>query len=131
MIRVTSMFFPSSYGIEAITPEELSRKLAAGDEVFLLDVRTPAEHAAEAIEGSHLVPIHELPRRLGELPRDREIVAYCRVGNRSAYAALWLQRAGFRVLNLEGGIAEWRERRGAEIAEESIVVHRDGARVRA
>ena len=137
------MFFPSSYGIDAISPAELSRRLAADDELFLLDVRTAGEHVEEAIEGSHLIPIHELVYRVDELPRDRDIVAYCRVGNRSAYAAAWLQRSGFRVLNLDGGIMQWRAGGGPTVAgvsrdhlrdvsdcrRGSIGVEQDGSRV--
>ena len=94
-------------GFDNILPLELSEKQYAGEDIFLLDVRTPQENAADAIEGSHLIPVQELAMRLHELPRDREIIAYCRVGNRSAYASAYLARLGYRVRNLEGGILLW------------------------
>jgi len=53
------------------------------------------------------MPVQELSFRTAELPRDREIVAYCRVGNRSAFAATYLARLGYNVKNLEGGIMTW------------------------
>jgi len=90
-----------------ITAEDLNEKIEQGDDFLLLDVRTPAEHASEALEGSYLIPVQELSARVAELPRDKEIVVYCRVGNRSAFASSYLARLGYNVKNLEGGIAAW------------------------
>jgi rhodanese-related sulfurtransferase len=101
------MFFSSSYGVDNITPEELREKISRGDDLFLLDVRTPGENIAHAIKGSFLVPVNEVALRAGELPKDQEIVVYCRVGNRSAYAALYLSQLGYRVRSLDGGIVRW------------------------
>jgi len=95
------------YGFVNIAPDELQEMIGKKDAFLLLDVRTPAEHMAGAIEGSVLVPVQELHVRVNELPRDREIVVYCRVGNRSALAAAYLARLGYSVKNLEGGIAAW------------------------
>lgn len=100
------MFF-NSYRPRAIYPEQLQEMVQNGKDVFLLDVRTPQENAADAIPGSCLIPLQELGQRLHELPRDREIVVYCRVGNRSAYACAFLAQQGFSVKNLEGGIMSW------------------------
>lgn len=100
------MFFPF-HQLNNISPAELAERQHRGDPPFLLDVRTPQENAAEAIDGSHLVPVQELSLRLHELPKDREIVAYCRVGNRSAFACAYLSQLGYRVRNLEGGIVHW------------------------
>lgn len=101
------MFYSSAYGVEGITPEQLNKKMKSEKDFFLLDVRTPLENTAQAIEGSYLIPIHELPSRLNELPKEKEIVVYCRIGNRSAYACMYLARLGYRAKNLEGGIAVW------------------------
>ncbi len=100
------MFFRSQK-FENITPEDLREKLDKGEDVMLLDVRTPAEYAAGRIAGAHLLPVQELSARMKELPRDKEIIAYCRVGNRSAFAASHLARLGYNVKNLEGGIMNW------------------------
>jgi rhodanese-related sulfurtransferase len=78
--------------------------MRSGADFFLLDVRTPQENAAQALEGSYLIPLQELGQRMHELPKDKEIVVYCRVGNRSAHACAYLARMGYNVKNLEGGI---------------------------
>ena len=93
--------------VRNIDPDDLRDLLETDDDVLLLDVRTPMEHRGDAIEGSVLIPLQELSFRADELPRDREIVVYCRVGSRSAYAAAYLARLGFSVRNLAGGIMAW------------------------
>jgi rhodanese-related sulfurtransferase len=100
------MFFQSQ-GFDNITPDGLQEKMEKGDDFLLLDVRSPGEYAADAIEGSRLLPVQELSLRVRELPRDKEIIVYCRVGNRSAFAASYLSRLGYTVKNLEGGILAW------------------------
>jgi rhodanese-related sulfurtransferase len=97
----------SVHGFEHILAEELQEKIGQGGDFLLLDVRTPAEHMEFAIEGSHLMPVQHLASRIAELPRDKEIVVYCRVGNRSAAAAAYLTNLGFNVKNLDGGIVAW------------------------
>jgi len=78
------------------------------DGALLLDVRTNAEHQAGTIPGSVLIPIDELRRRAGELPKDRPIIAYCAVGIRGYTAARILQQLGFDVRNLSGGFKTYR-----------------------
>lgn len=76
--------------------------------VTLLDVREPWETELCAIEGSRLIPLGELPRRLAELEPDRPTVVICHHGVRSLAAAAWLARAGFSdLVNLRGGIDAW------------------------
>jgi len=100
------MFFNNN-GCKNIEARELSEKIDAGDDFLLLDVRTPQEHVQQAIEGSYLLPLQELGARMDELPKNKEIVVYCRVGNRSAHACSYLSRMGYTVRNLEGGIMAW------------------------
>lgn len=89
---------------------ELKARLDRGEEILLLDVRQPWEHGHARIPGSSLLPLPELPHRLEELDPARAIVAYCKVGERSACAVDFLRRAGFsRVRNLRGGIYGWAE----------------------
>ena len=91
-----------------ITPVELKKKLDAGETPLILDVREPNEYQINRIPGSTLIPLGELPRRYQELPRDREIVAHCKMGGRSAKAMDFLKSVGFaNVKNLRGGILEW------------------------
>jgi len=100
------MFFNTT-GCQNIGPNELHQKMKSGENFLLLDVRTPQEYAMQAIGGSYLLPLQELGPRIHELPKDKEIVVYCRVGNRSAYACSYLSRMGYKVKNLEGGIISW------------------------
>ncbi len=100
------MFF-SSYRCQNIGPDELKEMIRSRKDFLLLDVRTPQENAEQAIRDSLLIPIQELQHRMQELPRDKEIVIYCRVGNRSAYACSFLASQGYKVKNLEGGILLW------------------------
>jgi rhodanese-related sulfurtransferase len=100
------MFFNTT-GCKNIGTEELNDKMKSGEDFLLLDVRTPQENAAQAIEGSYLIPLQELGHRIDELPRNKEIVVYCRIGNRSAHACSYLSRLGYKVKNLEGGIVLW------------------------
>jgi len=90
------------------TSVDLKKRLDAGDDVFILDVREPNEYQICRIPGSVLIPLGELPRRYAELPTDKDIVAQCKMGGRSAKATEFLQSVGFkRVKNLKGGILDW------------------------
>jgi adenylyltransferase/sulfurtransferase len=90
--------------------EELKRRLDAGDDIFVLDVREPHEYQICNI-GGHLIPLNDLPSRVHELDSSREIVAHCKMGGRSAKAVDFLRQAGFtKVHNLAGGINAWAER---------------------
>jgi sulfur-carrier protein adenylyltransferase/sulfurtransferase len=101
---------PVETGIPEMTVEELKRRLDAGDDLFVLDVREPHEYQICNI-GGHLIPLGDLPNRVNELDSSREIVAHCRSGVRSAKAVNFLQQAGFKkVHNLAGGILAWADR---------------------
>ena len=101
----------------ALTPRGLAERLEGWSDnddgemrPVLLDVREPWEWAVSNLEdrGARLIPLGELPDRLSELPRDRELVVYCRTGARSDQAARLLRDAGFpRARNLAGGLREW------------------------
>ena len=75
--------------------------------VEILDVREPREWNAGRISGARHLPMREIPAHLGELPRDRTIVAVCRSGNRSGKVAEYLRAHGFAAENLEGGLVQW------------------------
>jgi rhodanese-related sulfurtransferase len=90
-----------------ITAPELNKKVQAG-QVFLLDVRQPWEHETAHIKGDTLITMNEIPSRLSELPRDRQVVAYCHSGIRSYRVAEWLRQQGFPdAVSLAGGIDAW------------------------
>jgi molybdopterin/thiamine biosynthesis adenylyltransferase/rhodanese-related sulfurtransferase len=101
---------PVETGIPEMQVEELKRRLDAGDDLYVLDVREPHEYQICNI-GGHLIPLGDLPKRVNELDSSREIVAHCRSGVRSGKAVAFLQQAGFKkVHNLAGGILAWADR---------------------
>jgi sulfur-carrier protein adenylyltransferase/sulfurtransferase len=98
-------------GVPTISAADLKARLAKSTSrnIILLDVREPDEHAERHISNSLLIPLGELPQRIGELDafKDKEIIIYCRSGRRSAQACEILMKQNFRVKNLEGGILAW------------------------
>ena len=93
-------------GVVQLEPAEAHARIAGG--ALLLDVRNPDEWERARIGGATLVPLAELSERIDELPRDREIVVYCRSGPRSTLACQILAASGrSRVANLRGGILAW------------------------
>ncbi|WP_224956849.1 FAD-dependent oxidoreductase [Geomonas subterranea] len=91
-----------------ITAREVKRKLDDGDDFILLDVRSPAEHGEIGIAGAKLIPLGMLREKLDELPRDKEIVTFCKVSLRGYEAQKILDAAGFTdVKFMDGGIMAW------------------------
>lgn len=74
------------------------------DNKFLLDVRNPPELEVESVPGAVNIPLPQLRARLGELPRDREILIICRSGQRAYYATRILLQNGFKARNISGGM---------------------------
>ncbi|TMF16034.1 MAG: metalloregulator ArsR/SmtB family transcription factor [Chloroflexi bacterium] len=96
--------------LEPVTRADLLRRLKRGEDVVLLDVRPTEEFTAGHLPAAISIPLAELRRRLRELPRDKEVVAYCR-GPYCAFAhkaVRILQQAGFHARRLEDGLPEWR-----------------------
>ncbi|MCB9794606.1 MAG: rhodanese-like domain-containing protein [Alphaproteobacteria bacterium] len=83
-----------------------ARALVA-DGAQLVDVRTAAEFGSGHLQGALNIPVSELSRRLGEVPRDRDVVVYCRSGGRSAQAAVILQGAGLTAVHDLGPLTAW------------------------
>ena len=96
-------------GIAQISVIDFKRKRDAGEDIYLLDVREPHEFQIANL-GGHLIPLGDLPNRVNELDKNREIVVHCKMGGRSQKAAELLQQAGFsKIQNLAGGITAWSE----------------------
>ena len=74
---------------------------------FLLDVREPAEVAGGTIPGAVNIPLGDLRDRLGEVPKDRPVVVFCKVGQRGYFAERILVQRGYNVFNLSGGYTTW------------------------
>jgi adenylyltransferase/sulfurtransferase len=100
----------TSTKIPEIQVEEFKRRLDAGEDIYVLDVREPHEYQICNIHG-HLIPLGDLPKRVHELDSSLEIVVHCKSGARSAKAVGFLRQSGFRrVTNLTGGILAWANR---------------------
>lgn len=94
--------------IKQLSASELKNKIEAKADLFLLDVREPFEVAHAHISGSVPIPLNQIPKRLGEIDFEKEIVVVCHHGMRSMQAANFLAQVGFRnVSNLVGGIDAW------------------------
>jgi rhodanese-related sulfurtransferase/DNA-binding transcriptional ArsR family regulator len=107
--RLAAAYLGARNELEPVTRQELARRLQQGEELVVLDVRPAEEYAAGHLPGAVSIPISELRRRLAELPRDREIVAYCR-GPFCAFAhdaVQVLADAGLTARRLEDGLPEW------------------------
>ena len=97
-------------GVPEMTPAELKERLDRGERLTIIDVREPFEWDIGNLEpqGARLIPLKQLPQRIGEIPADEEIVLQCRSGARSAQALGYLRQHGYeRLLNLKGGILGW------------------------
>ncbi len=97
-----------------IKPNELKKKIDKEEDIFILDVRDHEEHKSWKIsydkhQDSLVIPIDDLssPQSLEQIPKDKEIVAFCARGNRSMSAAKMLSKHGYRVKSVEGGLVGW------------------------
>jgi rhodanese-related sulfurtransferase/DNA-binding transcriptional ArsR family regulator len=110
--QTVERYFRERDSFEPIAREDLLRRLKDGL-VVVIDVRPADEFAQGHLPGAVNIPLHELKRRLGELPKRKEIVAYCR----GPYCVLsfdavdTLRRKGFRARRLEDGFPEWKAAR--------------------
>jgi rhodanese-related sulfurtransferase len=96
-----------------ITVTQLRDRLEKKNDLVILDVRTKEEYESETdhLPGAILIPVQDLEKRYHQLDslKNKEIVAYCRSGVRSARASKFLGEKGFKVLNMLGGIRAWDE----------------------
>ena len=94
--------------VPEITPIELKKELAGPSAPYLLDVRELHESEICSLPNSTLIPIGEITKRFSEVPKEKDIVVYCRSGARSADVTRFLTQQGFpNVRNLAGGILRW------------------------
>jgi glyoxylase-like metal-dependent hydrolase (beta-lactamase superfamily II)/rhodanese-related sulfurtransferase len=93
---------------ERLSPEVAAARMRSAAAPVVVDVRTAAERASKAIEGSMHIPLNQLLTRLGDLPRDRALLVHCAGGYRSSIASSLLQAAGHTAVSeLAGGIGAW------------------------
>lgn len=107
--RLARAYMGELDGIEVVTKEQLSQRLRRKDDLIVLDVRPAEEYEASHVSGAVSIPLAELKRRLRELPRSKEIVAYCR-GSFCAFApeaARYLKNKGYKVTTMTEGMPDW------------------------
>ena len=109
--QVTRAYLEARNLLEEVPGEELLRRVRAG-EVTVLDVRPTEEYTAGHIPGAVSVPLSDLPKRIGQIPVGREVVAYCRGPYcvMAIDAVAILKKKGIRAHRLEEGVQEWRAR---------------------
>ncbi len=115
--RALGDYRPRRFDFQRISAEDLQEQMSRG-EILLLDVRPEVEFRAGHLPGAVSMPVSEVARRIDELPKDKQIVAYCR-GPYCVYADQALEilsEKGWKVRRLEEGVAEW-EQEGYALAE--------------
>ncbi len=101
---------PNTSSMTEITVIELKEKLDAGFDGILVDVRTPAEVSAAALDGTTRIPLQEIADRYAEIPTNKTIYIHCKAGGRSAKACAFLAAQGItNTVNIKGGIDAWRD----------------------
>lgn len=95
--------------MQEISVTELKKKMDAGEDIELIDVREPDEYEFARIEGAKLIPLGQILRRMDEIDNSKPIVMQCKSGGRSGQAIEALKQAGFEgnMSNLVGGIKAW------------------------
>ena len=99
------------FQIENISPQDVKEKIQQNEDIVLLDVRTEEEFNGPLghIDGALLIPLDELPDKVSQLDslKQKQIIVYCRSGNRSRYATEFLSEKGFKAVNMLGGMKAW------------------------
>ncbi|KIL50944.1 rhodanese-like domain-containing protein [Jeotgalibacillus campisalis] len=93
--------------MKQITPADVEQKLSAKEELQLIDVRETDEVAQGKIPGAQNIPLGLLEFRMHELDKKKEYTLVCRSGGRSGMAAELLDRNGYHVINMTGGMLKW------------------------
>ena len=105
--------------MQEIDVKTLNQKLSAKEGLILLDVRTDQEVFISKIEGSIHIPMNDVPLRINELDKGKEIIVQCKSGKRSARVCEFLLKNSFNnVKNLKGGIISW-----SKEIDSSIIVY--------
>lgn len=117
---VTRAYFEERGALEGVAGKELLRRVKSGD-VTVLDVRPVEEYRAGHIPGAISMPVGDIKARMKELPRDREVVAYCRGPYcvMALEAVEQLRKRGFAAQRMDDGVVEWRAR-GLRLATEGV-----------
>ncbi len=93
--------------MKEITTEALQKKLEAGEQLELVDVREDDEVAQGIIPGAKHIRMGTIPENLDKFDKDKEYIMICRSGNRSGQVCRFMQEQGYQVTNMVGGMLEW------------------------
>ncbi len=94
--------------IKEIDAFDLQARIAEGGDFILLDIRSAGELAQGMLPDAEHLPMHLIPLRINELPKDKDVILYCHSGARSYHACAYLAQQGYdNVINLRGGILGW------------------------
>jgi rhodanese-related sulfurtransferase len=95
-------------GMKQITAKEVETLIRQGETLNIIDVREVEEAATGKIPGAVNIPLRLLEFRMHELDKSKECIVVCRSGGRSARAVQFLQSYGYNVINMTGGMLEWK-----------------------
>ena len=113
--------------VKEIDAETLKKRLDANEDIELIDIRSDAEVAQGVLPKSDYLPMHMIPLRMADFPKDKDIILYCRSGARSFHACSYLMQQGItNCINLQGGIISW-ARSGYEIVQRDPMARQMGA----
>ncbi|MES9846834.1 MAG: sulfurtransferase [gamma proteobacterium symbiont of Ctena orbiculata] len=102
--------------IQEIDAHDLQARINEGDDFLLLDIRSAGEIAQGVLPDAEHLPMHLIPLKISDLPKDKAIILYCHSGARSYHACAYLAQQGFlNAINLRGGILGW-ARSGFQLA---------------
>lgn len=112
IIVFVGLFFYTRFapvkGLRNLHDADFRSAVQQSKDSLLIDVREPHEYKGGFIPGAKNIPLSQLSRRMGEIPKERDVFLYCRSGMRSKNAAKMLARNGYRKLaHLQGGIGAW------------------------
>ncbi len=94
--------------VREIDSYDLQARMTEGEDFLLLDIRSAGELAQGLLPDADHIPMHAIPVRMNELPKDKDVILYCHSGARSYHACAYLTQQGFdNVINLRGGILGW------------------------
>ncbi len=98
---------PGHAGIPEIDVQQLKAMLDSEEDIVLIDVREPNEHAVCHLAQAELVPLQTLPTHVANLDKTKRYVVHCKLGGRSAQAVNFMRQQGFDATNVAGGIKAW------------------------
>lgn len=102
-----------SQSTESLNVDEFEKKITSGENVQLLDVRTPGEYAKFHIDGAQNIDYNapDFKEKVKTLDKNRPVLVYCLSGGRSTKAASYLRKQGYKTFQLEGGMLQWNEKK--------------------